>query len=185
MVKVIALVNFLVACRYDLVFLWLLCKPPPDGFLLEVVSTQVIAHVEPHELVLVGALVFVFLVDEVGYMLQLVLLVHVVLNLPLLLEPVCVLHHIESVLAILISQIVCPNSFSLQGSFCQADSCLLLDHFSLPFLLFGKLFLPHLLEVEVAELGLHLGLLVLGGRVVAYVGIADSHCVYALQVLTA
>jgi hypothetical protein len=47
------------------------------------------------------------------------------------------------------------------------------------------LFLPHLLEVEVAELGLHLGLLVLGGRVVAFVSIADSHCVYALQVLTA
>ena len=183
--EIVTLVYFFIASWDYSVFLGLFSEPSTDSFDLEVVSAQVVAHVEPHKLIFVLSLVLVLLVDKVCHVLQLMLFVHVVVDFSLFAQHFGVLQHVVAIFAVLIPQVLCSYSFSFQAGLRLSDPRLLFDHLSLPFLLFGQLFLPHLLEVEVAELGLHLGRLVLGGHVVLFVGITDPHRVNTLQVLAA
>lgn len=185
MVEIVTLVNFFIPSWDDLVFLRLFSEASAHRLDLKVVPANVVAHVEPHKFIFVLSLVLILLVDAVRHVLQLMLLVHVIVDFSFSPQHFCVLEHVVAIFAVLIPQVLVSYSLRFEACLCLLDPRLLFHHFSLSFLLSGQLFLPHLLEVEVSELGLQVGRLILRGHVVVLVGIADPHRANTLQVLAA
>jgi hypothetical protein len=184
-VEIVTLVNFFIPSWDDSVFLRLFSETSTHCLDLKVVPANVVAHVEPHKFIFVLALILILLVDVVRHVLQLVLFVHMIVNFSFFPQHFCVLEHVVAIFAVLVPQVLVSYSFRFQACFRLLDPRLFFHHFPLPLLLSGQLFLPHLLEVEVSELGLHVGRLILRGDVVVLVGIADPHRVNTLQVLAA